>query len=163
MLCAAIADHHLVERQGVGALAIGIAIGILAAGQPLRPLIAAFAGTALIVAIVIVGHHPWYAVPSNLAFFGFLAVAVRLVATHRERAREAEASRDAHARAAVADERARIARDLHDVVSTGLAVIATQAGAARTLADPASPTYPMLRRIEERRATRSATCGGCSA
>jgi signal transduction histidine kinase len=149
VLCAAIADRLLVERLGVGALAIGIAIGILAAGHPLRPLIAAIAGTALIVAIVIVGRHPWYEVLSNLAFFGFVAAAVRLVSTQRERARHAEESRDAHARAAVAAERARIARDLHDVVSTGLAVIATQAGAARTLADPSSPTYPMLRRIED--------------
>lgn len=149
VLAFAVADHVVVERLGVGALAIGIAIGILAAGQSLRPLIAGLVGTALIVAIVIVGHHPWYAVPSNLAFFGFVATAVRLVSTQRERARHAEESRDAHARAAVAAERTRIARDLHDVVSTGLAVIATQAGAARTLADPASPTYPMLRRIEE--------------
>jgi signal transduction histidine kinase len=149
VVVASIADRQLVERQGVGALAIGIAIGILAAGQPLRPLVAGLAGTALVVAVVVVGHHPWYAVPSNLAFFGFVAAAVRLVATHRERARQAEETRDAHTRAAVAAERTRIARDLHDVVSTGLVVIATQAGAARTLADPSSPTYPMLRRIEE--------------
>jgi hypothetical protein len=55
VVVASIADRLLVERQGVGALAIGIAIGILAAGQPLRPLVAGLAGTALVVAVVVSG------------------------------------------------------------------------------------------------------------
>jgi signal transduction histidine kinase len=48
-----------------------------------------------------------------------------------ERARLAERERETTARIAVAEERARIARDLHDVVGHALSVIVLQAGAIR--------------------------------
>lgn len=54
----------------------------------------------------------------------------------RERAREAEESREAEARRRVAEDRLSIARDLHDSVAHRIAVINLQAGvAARTLRD----------------------------
>ena len=53
----------------------------------------------------------------------------------QERAIEAERSSDAQARRAVADERLRIARELHDIVAHALSVIAVQAGTGRVVLD----------------------------
>lgn len=51
------------------------------------------------------------------------------------RAEDAERERDLRAARAVAEERARIARDIHDVVSHSLAVVVVQAAGARRVAD----------------------------
>ncbi len=53
------------------------------------------------------------------------------------RAVRAEAERDARARAAAADERARIARELHDVIAHNLSVIVAQADGGRYIFDTA--------------------------
>jgi signal transduction histidine kinase len=52
----------------------------------------------------------------------------------RERAERLEADHQARARQAVADERSRIARELHDVVAHQVSMMTVQAGAAKTIA-----------------------------
>jgi signal transduction histidine kinase len=56
--------------------------------------------------------------------------------TLEARAAELERQRDEQARAAVAAERARIARELHDVIGHSISVMGVQAGAVRRLLDP---------------------------
>lgn len=63
----------------------------------------------------------------------------RRVEELRERAEQAEHDREEKARRAVADERARIARDLHDVVAHQMTVMTLQAEGARRVADGSDP------------------------
>ena len=57
------------------------------------------------------------------------------VAALEERAHQLETERELRAAHAVSEERARIARDLHDVLAHSLSVIAVQAGGARRVVD----------------------------
>ena len=72
--------------------------------------------------------------PGDVAIFVFFMggawTAGWLVRRRAAQARDAITESADQARSAVADERARIARELHDVVAHGLSVIAVQAGAA---------------------------------
>lgn len=53
----------------------------------------------------------------------------------RERAEQAEREREAETRMAVADERARVAREIHDIVSHGLSVVVVMADGAASKVD----------------------------
>ena len=66
----------------------------------------------------------------------FLATRSQQIAEAAERADRAERAREEEARAAVAEERARIARELHDVVGHSVSVMTVQAAAARRLLKP---------------------------
>jgi signal transduction histidine kinase len=78
----------------------------------------------------------------ELLVLGALAVgrAVRVMGfesdTLEARAVELERERDEQARAAVADERARMARELHDVIGHSISVMGVQAGAVRRRLPP---------------------------
>lgn len=71
-----------------------------------------------------------------------------------ERARRAEQERESAARLAVAEERARMARELHDVVAHAVSVMVLQVGAVRHRLPAASQEEEALKNVE--RAGRSA-------
>ena len=76
---------------------------------------------------------------------------------------ELERDQDERARAAVAEERARIARELHDVVAHAISVVVVQAAAAARCS-PAIRRRPAPRstRSSAPASRRSARCAGCS-
>ncbi|MEM9465915.1 MAG: sensor histidine kinase [Actinomycetota bacterium] len=108
-------------------------------------------GGGVILGIVAVGTAgvispeddlPWFAIPAFLVMYGTAWILGDNLRTRRaymlglERtAAHAEAQRLAEARHAVADERTRIARELHDVVAHSMSVMVVQAGAARRVLD----------------------------
>jgi signal transduction histidine kinase len=82
-----------------------------------------------------IGDVPWIAsffIAAWLAGF-ILNARSRQTAELRERAARLEREREAEARAAVAEERARIARELHDVVGHSVSVMTVQASGVRRL------------------------------
>jgi signal transduction histidine kinase len=95
-------------------------------------------------AAMLAGPLPWYA-QDNLAVFAWTGIgatagdAVRsrraFVRAIRERAEKAERTREEEARRRVAEERLRIARDLHDVVAHHIALVNVQAGVAAHVMD----------------------------
>ncbi|MFD7071832.1 sensor histidine kinase [Streptomyces sp. NPDC059913] len=100
---------------------------------------AALTGTAMLF-----GPAPWYS-QENFGVFAWTGLAcaagdaVRsrraFIDAIRERAERAERTRDEEARRRVAEERLRIARDLHDVVAHHIALVNVQAGVAAHVMD----------------------------
>jgi signal transduction histidine kinase len=100
--------------------------------------------TVLTGAAMIAGPLPWYA-QDNLAILAWTGIgatagdAVRsrraVVQAIRDRAERAERTREEEARRRVAEERLRIARDLHDVVAHHIALVNVQAGVAAHVMD----------------------------
>jgi signal transduction histidine kinase len=73
----------------------------------------------------------------------------RVVGERERRAQIAERERDVAAREAVVEERARIARELHDVVAHHVSIIVVQAGAERrVLSDEHADTREVLETVE---------------
>ncbi|MEU9621474.1 MULTISPECIES: histidine kinase [unclassified Streptomyces] len=99
---------------------------------------------ALTAAAMLFGPAPWYS-QENFGVFAWTGMAgaagdaVRsrraFVDAIRERAERAERTRDEEARRRVAEERLRIARDLHDVVAHHIALVNVQAGVAAHVMD----------------------------
>ncbi|MEO3973031.1 histidine kinase [Streptomyces sp. CAU 1734] len=90
------------------------------------------------------GSTPWYT-QENLGIFAWTGMAAAagdavrsrraFVDAIRERAERAERTREEEARRRVAEERLRIARDLHDVVAHHIALVNVQAGVAAHVMD----------------------------
>ena len=100
--------------------------------------------TVVTGAAMLAGPLPWYA-QENLGILAWTGIgatagdAVRsrraVVQAIRERAERAERTREEEARRRVAEERLRIARDLHDVVAHHIALVNVQAGVAAHVMD----------------------------
>ncbi|NGO73662.1 two-component sensor histidine kinase [Streptomyces sp. SB3404] len=99
---------------------------------------------ALTAAGVLFGARPWYS-QQNLGIFAWTGMAAAVgeavrsrravVDAIRERAERAERTREEEARRRVAEERLRIARELHDVVAHHIALVNVQAGVASHVMD----------------------------
>ncbi|MFF4874474.1 sensor histidine kinase [Micromonospora sp. NPDC000668] len=111
-------------RDGVLAGAVA-AVGVLLAAAQTPGLISWWV-TAL-----------WYALVTGAVWLVALNVRTRrlYVLSLEERASTLEREREAESRAAVAEERTRIARELHDVVAHSMAVMIVQADGARFMLD----------------------------
>jgi signal transduction histidine kinase len=142
LLAVAISFGDGVLLAFVGSLSIvGLASAFLL-GNLRNPLKAGAGLIIVLVGIVIVVYNIPGETASDLVFIP-LRFVVAWVAGYalRERAEQAEAAemraalaereRDAAARIAVAEERARIARELHDIVAHAMSVMVLQVGAVR--------------------------------
>ncbi|MEO3770961.1 sensor histidine kinase [Micromonospora sp. B9E7] len=111
-------------RDGVVAGAVAAVGVLLAAAQ--TPNVIQWWVTAL-----------WYALVTGAVWLVALNVRTRrlYVLSLEERATTLEREREAESRAAVAEERTRIARELHDVVAHSMAVMIVQADGARFMLD----------------------------
>ena len=142
VLAAAISFGDGLLLAFIGSLGVvGLASAFLL-GNLRNPLKAGAGLIIVLVGIVIVVHNIPGETVSDLVFIP-LRFVVAWVAGYalRERAEQAEAAemraalaeqeRDAAARIAVAEERARIARELHDIVAHAMSVMVLQVGAVR--------------------------------
>src|SRR5262245_48128914 len=115
---------------------------------------------ALVAGVVSIGAGlVWMGVDDFLlpvVVFGGAWISGRLVrrrqvyaAALEERTEALERERELTARAAVAEERTRIARELHDIVAHTLGVMVVQAGAERLHEAPGTPAHEALSSIEQ--------------
>lgn len=127
---------------------VGMVLAFHALGSELPPRRSLVLGSALVVSITMftaIGAVELESVTAGNVISTCLIVAVPLVLGREvyrrqrrmealeDRAEQAEREREERARQAVAEERARIARELHDVVAHQMAVMTLQAEGARRL------------------------------
>jgi signal transduction histidine kinase len=151
-------DHQLVSTQaGVFLCGMGAAVlfGSLRNGLQSRVGLV----IVLVGAAVVVYHDPTHTT-GNLLFTPVLFAVAWLAGfalrdradrsdAAEERALRAERERESAARVAVAEERARMARELHDVVAHAVSVMVLQVGAVRHRMPPNSEESEALKNVEQ--------------
>jgi len=109
---------------------------------------AAVLGLPPLVAVAVRGE-PKGAVSFTVITLVVMLLVRRVVGDRERRAQIAERERDLVAREAVVEERARIARELHDVIAHHVSMIVLQAGAERRVLDEANAsTHEVLETVE---------------
>ena len=128
-----------------------------------RASVAGLLATAAVVAIGVQASE--VSSTGDYLFIGFLFGAPWVAGRIARRQHAATEAAERRAADAVADERARIARELHDVVAHSVSVIVVQAGAAEQVIDrdPAAAREALRRDPDDRDGRRSSSCGACSA
>ncbi|MEV4442934.1 histidine kinase [Streptomyces sp. NPDC049577] len=148
------------------ATAVAVALYTVAARteRPTAWRIAAVTVVGLTGTVMLFGPPPWYAQENVglLAWTGMAGAAGDAVRSRRayvaaveERAVRAERTREEEARRRVAEERLRIARELHDVVAHHIALVNVQAGVAAHIMD-SRPEQAKEALAHVREASRSA-------
>ncbi|MFC7376288.1 sensor histidine kinase [Brachybacterium sp. GCM10030267] len=133
MFCAVAYGRPAVHALGMAAGFLGVLVqsgywGIFLASDPYGdPLQAAGTSAGLFVVGIVTITAIW-------ALANLQRARVRQLALTRERAEQAMREREQRTALAVADERARIAREMHDVVAHSLSVIIAQADGGRFIA-----------------------------
>lgn len=128
-------------RESMGVVAYVLAFWVLASHNPLREaILGLMVGLAGIVMValedprVLPREAVSVAVYASLTWLAGVALRQRNLRVARAEDRSAALERDQRdAQAAVVEERARIARELHDVVAHSVSVMVVQAGAVRRL------------------------------
>jgi signal transduction histidine kinase len=156
----ALTAQTVIWNHSVGYQFCAFMVALLAAGQygvVLTTRNARLAGAAvvLVTLVVVVGLDPEASWTDALTTGPVLGVAWLIGHIHRnntlrtaelrDRAERLEREREANARAAVAEERTRIAREMHDVVAHSLSVMVIQAEAAEEMLarDPERARKPL--------------------
>jgi two-component system sensor histidine kinase DesK len=93
----------------------------------------------LLSAIPVVATHEWWYAFVGIGVAAFLLFTVRVSLWLLQVVNELDATRGAQAALAVAEERLRFSRDLHDVMGRRLSAIAVKSELAATLADRSDP------------------------
>jgi len=147
LVAATISNFWLPDAGEGEAFGILVLIGLYSAGahtEGRKTIVAA--GLSIALWILVTAADPDGIYVGGLVFFGILVfspfVVGRLIRARRlredlleERTVVLEREREEKARAAVAEERSRIARELHDVVAHAISVIVVQARGGRRLLD----------------------------
>ena len=142
----------LTGNGGAADVALALAGYTVAAHEPWRRVATLGLPLALVadLASQLAGqtHRNWVEVVVGLTFSVGIPVLLGRIVFNRRRRLVVE--RESAAREAVALERTRIARELHDVVAHAMSVMIVQAGAARTVVDrdPAA-AHEAIERVEE--------------
>ena len=129
-----------IQGYDAGALPflIGVAVYTVAAYRPWREVVAAAVFVNLTLFVMLVADSPRFAVPEFVTSVPIYAATMLVGWTMQQRRlryESLEREHDQAAQRAAADERLRIAQELHDVIGHSLGVIAVQAGVGMHVMD----------------------------